>query len=190
MAQLQGKNENLCGDLARELAHLPEKIERIFTGIDAIKTAAEKYAGYDDFLFIARKYNYATAFEGALKLKETSYIHAEACGAGEMKHGHLAMIDETFPTFAIATQDSVYEKMLSNIQEIRARKGLVIALATEGNKGVARVANDTLYVPETLEMLSPILNVVPLHLFAYYLATSRGHNVDRPRNLAKSVTVE
>ena len=190
MAQLRGKNEKLSCDMARELATLPEKIEKVFMTTDSIKTAAEKYAKYKNFLFIARKYNYATAFEGALKLKETSYIHAEACGAGEMKHGHIAMIDEQFPTFAIATRDSVYEKMLSNIQEIRARKGPVIALATEGDKGVAKVASDVLYVPETLEMLSPILNVVPLHLFAYYLATSRGNNVDRPRNLAKSVTVE
>ena len=117
-------------------------------------------------------------------------MHAEGCGAGELKHGHLAMIDEKFPTVAIATKDSVYDKVFSGIQQVKARKGPVIAIATEGNTEVAEVADDVIYVPETIEMLSPILNVVPLQLFAYHFSHLKGLNVDRPRNLAKSVTVE
>ena len=177
-------------EIAEALQTLPDKIESIFKTKDDIRRVAEKYAKTRDFLFIGRKYNFGTAFEGALKLKETSYIHAEACGAGEMKHGHLAMIDEHFPTMAIAPADSVYEKMMSNIEEIRTRKGPVIAIATEGNAEINSLANDVLYIPKTIDMLTPILAVVPLHLFAYYFAIQRGIHVDRPRNLAKSVTVE
>ncbi len=125
-----------------------------------------------------------------MKLKELSYIHAEGCGAGEMKHGPIAMIDKGFPTFALATVDSVYQKMLSNIQEIQARKGPVVAIATEGDTEIAELVDDVFYVPETLEMISPIINVVPLQLFSYYFAREKGYNPDRPRNLAKSVTVE
>jgi glucosamine--fructose-6-phosphate aminotransferase (isomerizing) len=176
--------------IAEELLALPDKIQAILDTHSAIEKLAKKYAKARDFLYIGRKYNYAVAFEGALKLKELSYIHAEGCGAGEMKHGPLAMIDEHFPTFAIAPSDSVYEKVASNIEEIKARKGPVIALATEGNEEIKSLANDVIYVPKTLEMLSPILNIVPLQLFAYYFAKEKGYNVDRPRNLAKSVTVE
>lgn len=176
--------------IAAALQELPAKVQQILDGREAIQKLAHTYAKARDFLYIGRKYNYSIAFEGALKLKELSYIHAEGCGAGEMKHGSLAMIDEKFPTFAIAPQDSVYEKMLSNIQEIKARKGPVIALATEGDTEIGNLADDVLYVPKTIEMLSPILSVVPLQLFAYYFAKEKGLNVDRPRNLAKSVTVE
>ena len=177
-------------EIARELLALPQKIQKILDTRGEIEKLAKKYAKSRDFLYIGRKYNYAIAFEGALKLKEVSYIHAEGCGAGEMKHGPLAMIDEHFPTFAIAPSDSVYEKVASNIEEIKARKGPVIALATEGNDEIKSLADDVLYVPKTIEMLSPILNVVPLQLFAYFFAKEKGYNVDRPRNLAKSVTVE
>ena len=177
-------------EIARELLKLPAKIKTILESRTAIEAMAKKYASSRDFLYIGRKYNYSLAFEGALKLKEISYIHAEGCGAGEMKHGPLAMIDENFPTFAIAPQDSVYEKMLSNIQEIKARKGPVLALTTEGNTDIESLTSDILYVPKTIEMLQPILNVIPLQLFAYYFAKEKGLNVDRPRNLAKSVTVE
>lgn len=177
-------------EIAKQLLALPAKIQKILDSRAEIEAMAKKYAGSRDFLYIGRKYNYALAFEGALKLKEISYIHAEGCGAGEMKHGPLAMIDEHFPTLAIAPQDSVYEKMLSNIQEIKARKGPVIALTTEGNTDIESLTSDILYVPKTIEMLQPILNVVPLQLFAYYFAKEKGLNVDRPRNLAKSVTVE
>ncbi|MBI2611026.1 glutamine--fructose-6-phosphate transaminase (isomerizing) [Candidatus Kaiserbacteria bacterium] len=176
--------------IARELKALPAKAQKIFKGKGAIEKLARKYSEARDFLFIGRKYNYPVAFEGALKLKEISYIHAEGCGAGEMKHGPLAMIDEKFPTMALAPSDSVYEKVFSAIQQIKARKGPVVAIATEGNKEIGKVADDVLYVPETLEMLMPILSVIPLQLFAYYFARNKGYNVDRPRNLAKSVTVE
>ncbi len=176
--------------IANELLALPLKLEHILLQHDELCALALRYKDARDFLYIGRKYNYATAFEGALKLKEVSYLHAEGCGAGEMKHGPLAMIDKNFPTFAIALQDSVYEKMRSNIQEIKARRGPVVALATEGDTGLADLADDVVFVPPTLEMLSPILAVVPLQLFAYYISVARGLNVDRPRNLAKSVTVE
>lgn len=177
-------------EIAHALEELPKKIQAVLRNRDAIKKLAKKYEHARDFLYIGRKYNYPIAFEGALKLKELSYVHAEGCGAGEMKHGPLAMIDEKFPTLAIAPSDPVYEKMMSNMQEIKARKGPVIALATEGNTEIAKFANDVLYIPETIEMLTPILAIVPLQLFAYYFALEKGYNVDRPRNLAKSVTVE
>ncbi|MCH8050260.1 isomerizing glutamine--fructose-6-phosphate transaminase, partial [Patescibacteria group bacterium] len=173
-----------------ELMKLPSKIQRIFDGRDAIELVANKYVLNRDFLYVGRKYNFALAYEGALKLKEVSYIHAEGYGAGEMKHGPLAMIDKDFPTFAISPKDSVYEKNISNIEEIRARSGKVIALGTEGDMLLASLATDVIYVPKTIEMLSPILNVIPLQLFGYYMSVARGLNVDRPRNLAKAVTVE
>ena len=176
--------------IAKELQALPKKLEKVLAQRSAIEKLAKKYAKSRDFLFIGRKYNYPIAYEGALKLKEISYIHAEGCSAGEMKHGFIAMIEDTFPTMALAPKDSMYEKMVSNIHEIKARKGPVIAVATEGDKEIAKLVDDVIYVPETLEMLSPILNVVPLQLFAYYFAKEKGLNVDRPRNLAKSVTVE
>jgi len=184
MSEAMGKK------IARELRALPKKLQTILGRREEIRLLARKYRNARDFLYIGRKYNYPIAFEGALKLKEISYIHAEGCGAGEMKHGPLAMIDRNFPTFAIATRDAVYEKLLSNIQEIKARGGPIVALASEGDEEVRKLADDIVYVPKTLEMLQPILNVVPLQLFAYYLAREKGHNPDRPRNLAKSVTVE
>ncbi len=173
-----------------EIQILPECIQGILKKRPEIKKIADKYKKSKDFLYIGRKYNYPIAFEGALKLKEVSYIHAEGYGAGEMKHGPLAMIDTSFPALAIAPSDSVYEKMLSNIQEIKARKGKIIAVGTEGNHDVKEFVDDVIYIPKTIEMLSPILSIVPLQLFAYYVAVKRGLNVDRPRNLAKSVTVE
>lgn len=176
--------------IAEEMLLLPGKVETILNSREKIRAIAHKYGHVRDFLYIGRKYNSPIAYEGALKLKEVSYIHAEGYGAGEMKHGPLAMIDEAFPTLAIVPKDSVYEKMISNIEEIRARKGRIIALATEGDVSIKEHADDVIYMPKTLEMLSPILSVVPLQLFAYYIAVMRGFNVDRPRNLAKSVTVE
>lgn len=176
--------------IAEELELLSEKLQSILDTSEQIRVVAEKYKDVRDFLYIGRKYNYPVAFEGALKLKEVSYIHAEGCGAGEMKHGPLAMIDENFPTIAIVPTDSVYEKNVSNMQEIKARRGPIIAIATEGNTDIQNVADDVIYIPKTLEMLTPILSVVPLQLFAYHFANAKGLNVDRPRNLAKSVTVE
>ena len=176
--------------IASELKALPGKVRKILDAKESIEKLTRKYSSYRDFLFIGRKYNLPVAFEGALKLKEISYVHAEGCGAGEMKHGPLAMIDDKFPTVALAPKDSMYEKVLSNIEQIKARRGPVLAVATEGDTEIARVADDVVYVPKTLEMFTPILNVIPLQLFAYYFARDKGYNVDRPRNLAKSVTVE
>lgn len=177
-------------EIARELAALPKKLGIILKKQKEMAELAKKYAHVRDFLFIGRKYNFPVALEGALKLKEVSYVHAEGYGAGEMKHGPIAMIDESFPTFAIAPHDSVYEKNVSNMHELKARKGPVIALATEGDRDIAKLADDVVYVPKTIEMLQPILNLIPLQLFAYYFAVHKGLNPDRPRNLAKSVTVE
>ncbi len=190
LGRQRGMSEAVGKEIAAELKALPHKVRQILDSRVAIENMAQKYAKYRDFLFIGRKYNYPVAFEGALKLKELSYIHAEGCGAGEMKHGPIAMIDENFPTMAIIPQDSMYDKMTSNIQQIKARKGPVIAIATEGDTEIAKLVDDVIYVPQTIEMLSPILSVVPLHLFSYYFALAKGHNPDRPRNLAKSVTVE
>jgi glucosamine--fructose-6-phosphate aminotransferase (isomerizing) len=176
--------------ISKELQRLPSLIKNVLTLDDQIKKLAEKYKDYNNFLYLGRKYNYPIALEGALKLKEISYIHAEGYGAGEMKHGSIALIDESFPTFVICPTDSVYEKSLSNLEEIRARKGPIIALATQGNTEIKKLADDVIYIPKTLEMLTPILSVIPLQLFAYHMGVLRGCDVDKPRNLAKSVTVE
>ncbi|PIR83935.1 glutamine--fructose-6-phosphate transaminase (isomerizing) [Candidatus Kaiserbacteria bacterium CG10_big_fil_rev_8_21_14_0_10_51_14] len=190
LGRQRGMSETEGKQIAQALKSLPQNIAKILADKEDIKRLAKKYSKMEDFLYIGRTYNYPVAFEGALKLKELSYIHAEGCGAGEMKHGPIAMIDGNFPTMALVTKGPLYEKMVSNIHEIKARKGPVIALATEGDPDISKLADDVMYVPETLEMLSPILNVVPLQLFAYYFAKEKGLNVDRPRNLAKSVTVE
>lgn len=187
---LASKGNRLQQPLMEELVTQPAKIEAILKDAPSIHEAARKYANSRNFLYIGRGYEHASALEGALKLKEISYIHAEGCGAGEMKHGTLALIDEDFPTFAVATNGQVYDKTLSNIEEIRARKGPVIALATEANEAIKDIVDDVIYVPETLEQTQAILNGVALQLFAYYVAVEKGLNVDRPRNLAKSVTVE
>jgi glucosamine--fructose-6-phosphate aminotransferase (isomerizing) len=176
--------------LIEELNALPAKAQAILDHAEDIKVVAEKYANYRDFLFIGRHNAFPAALEGALKLKEVSYMHAEGYAAGEMKHGPLAMIDENFPTFAVATDSPLLEKTYSNIQEIRARKGPVIALATEGNTAIKDFCTDVIYIPNTTAETQPILQVIAMQLFAYYIATARGHDVDRPRNLAKSVTVE
>jgi glucosamine--fructose-6-phosphate aminotransferase (isomerizing) len=145
---------------------------------------------YTDFLFLGRGINYPIALEGALKLKEISYIHAEGYPAGEMKHGPIALIDEDMPVLAIAIKDSVYDKMISQIEQAKARGGVVIAVATEGDSFIATKADHVLYVPETPPLLSPVTTVIPLQLLAYHIAVRRGADVDQPRNLAKSVTVE
>lgn len=179
----------LYEEMLRELDNLPAKIESILANTEHIQNLAKKYAHHRDFLFIGRRYMYPVALEGALKLKELSYIHAEGYAGGEMKHGPLAMIDESFPTIAMALDGEMFEKTLSNIQEIKARGGPVLAICntTEQLEGIA---DDTIVVPRTIEQLQPILAVIPMQLFAYYAAIELGKNVDRPRNLAKSVTVE
>ncbi len=176
--------------IAKALQALPAKVKRTLDNKGELEKLARKYSQNRDFLYLGRRYNLPVALEGALKLKEISYIHAEGYGAGEMKHGPLAMIDEHFPTMTIVPSDSMYDKVFSAIQQTKARKGPVIAIATEGDKEIGKLADDCFYIPETLEMLTPILSVIPLQLFAYYFARQKGFNVDRPRNLAKSVTVE
>ena len=177
--------------LASEFAEAsPHLTPRSTLSNSAIEKLAKKYKEFKNFWFIGRKYNYPIALEGALKLKEISYLHAEGVGGGELKHGPLALIDENFPTIAICPSDSVYDKMLSNIEEVKAREGPVIAIATKGNEEIKKLIDDVIYIPKTLEMLTPILSIIPLHLFAYFMAVLLGEDVDKPRNLSKSVTVE
>ncbi len=176
--------------IAKELSRIPELVREILKQEPQIKKLAEKYKDFDNMLYLGRKYNYATAREGAHKIKETAYIHAEGCRGGEPKHCEIALISENFPSVCIIPSDSVYGKMISNIQEIKARKGPVIAIATEGNEEIKKIVDDVIYIPKTLEMLTPILAIIPLQLFAYHTAVLRGCDVDKPRNLAKSVTVE
>jgi glutamine---fructose-6-phosphate transaminase (isomerizing) len=188
--QLSNGRSPLYKPLLHELDALPKKAEELLKQAPAIEAIAKKYADYRDFLFIGRRYGYPCALEGALKLKEVSYIHAEGYAAGEMKHGPLAMIDDQFPTFALACDSPLLEKTYSNIEEIRARKGPVVAIATEGNTGLNKLTEDVMYIPETLEATQPILMAIVMQLFSYYVADGKGLDVDRPRNLAKSVTVE
>ena len=178
------------GDLLRALDTVPEKLERILALDSHVRKVTQKYVERENWLFLGRGYNYPTALEGALKLKEISYIHAEGMPAAEMKHGPIALINEGMPAVFIATKGKQYEKVMSNIQEVRARGGHVIAVATEGDNDIKRYAEDVLYIPDIAEPLSPMLAVVPLQLMAYHAAVLRGHDVDKPRNLAKSVTVE
>ncbi|MFO0491452.1 MAG: glutamine--fructose-6-phosphate transaminase (isomerizing), partial [bacterium] len=179
-----------CLDMMREMEAIPAKIERILEQSQRIKRITEKYVERENWLFLGRGYNYPTALEGALKLKEISYIHAEGMPAAEMKHGPIALINEGMPAVFIANKGRQYEKVMSNIQEVRSRGGHVIAVATEGDTEINKHAQDVMYIPEVCEPLSPMLAVVPLQLMAYYAAVARGHDVDKPRNLAKSVTVE
>ncbi len=190
LGRQRGMSLTMGKRIVRELQELPEKMRQVLKENAKIKKLADKYSEARDFFFLGRKYNYPIALEGALKLKEVSYIHAEGYGAGEMKHGPIALIDKDFPSFFIMPSDSLYEKNFSNAQEVKARHGKIIAIATAGDKKVAELADDIIYIPKTLEMLTPLLSVMPLHLFAYHLAVRLGRDVDKPRNLAKSVTVE
>jgi glutamine---fructose-6-phosphate transaminase (isomerizing) len=189
-----GRMRKLSAHRALEMLHaleaVPGQIEAILAQNDALKRLARKYAKADDFFFLGRGCTFPIALEGALKLKEISYIHAEGYSAAEMKHGPIALIDKRTPTVFLVPQDAMYDKTMANLAMIRARKGPIIALATEGDKGVKKVADDVIYLPKTLDLLNPILAVVPLQLFAYHIAVTRGCDVDKPRNLAKSVTVE
>ncbi len=174
----------------RELSRLPEKASRILELDSQIKDIAERFKDARNALYLGRGYNFPVALEGALKLKEISYIHAEGYPAAEMKHGPIALIDRDMPVIFIATRDSTYAKILSNIEEVRSRKGRVIAIANEGDQEVSRLAEHVIYIPQSSGPITPLLTVIPLQLLAYHIATLRGCNVDRPRNLAKSVTVE
>ena len=176
--------------LMKELEAVPEKVRLILEDTSNIKRIAEKYKDAHDFLFLGRGYNFPVALEGALKLKEISYIHAEGYPAAEMKHGPIALVDENLPVVFVATKDSYYEKIVSNVQEIKARKGKVIAVATEGDDVIPAMADDVMFVPDADEIIAPLLSVVPLQLLSYYVGIAKGLDVDKPRNLAKSVTVE
>jgi glucosamine--fructose-6-phosphate aminotransferase (isomerizing) len=176
--------------LLNELEAIPEKIPATLHQAEAVKQLAYKYKDARDFLYLGRGYNFPIALEGALKLKEISYIHAEGYPAAEMKHGPIALVDENLPVVFIATRDSYHEKIISNIQEIKARKGKVIAVITEGDDVITKMADDVIVVPAADELLAPMLSVIPMQLLAYYIGVAKGLDVDKPRNLAKSVTVE
>ncbi|AEG58667.1 glutamine--fructose-6-phosphate transaminase (isomerizing) [Desulforamulus ruminis] len=177
-------------EILNELKAIYTKAQEVLDNEQPIKEFAEKYHQAEDTFFIGRGLDYAVALEGSLKLKEISYIHAEAYAAGELKHGTLALIVENIPVIALATQKSLFEKMVSNIKEVKARDASVIALAMEGHTEVEKVADQVIYIPKTHQVLAPILTVIPLQLLAYYMSVCRGCDVDKPRNLAKSVTVE
>ena len=183
-------DETQLAELTGPLAHLPDLMGRVLHGAPAIEELAHQFQSYHHFLFLARGLQYPVAMEGALKLKELSYIHAEGYPAGEMKHGPIALIDEQMPTIAIAVRDGMREKMRSNIEQVRARDGTVIALINEGDTEMAQKADHVIEVPMTTPLLLPLLTVLPLQLLAYYIAVLRGCDVDQPRNLAKTVTVE
>jgi glucosamine--fructose-6-phosphate aminotransferase (isomerizing) len=189
-----GRHRGLSRDygieIARELTALPGKIEKALQARESVRRIAELYGRHDNFIYLGRGVHFPVALEGALKLKEISYIHAEGYPAAEMKHGPIALIDENMPVVFICTRDSAYEKVMSNMMEVRARKGRIIAIATEGDTEIQSRADQVVYVPATIPMLQPILSVVPLQLLAYDIAVARGCDVDQPRNLAKSVTVE
>jgi glucosamine--fructose-6-phosphate aminotransferase (isomerizing) len=176
--------------LLEELNAIPDKVTTLLQQKDKIQQLAEKYKDASDFLYLGRGYNFPVALEGALKLKEISYIHAEGYPAAEMKHGPIALVDETLPVVFIATKDSYHEKIISNMQEIKARKGKVIAVINEGDEQSISLADDVITVPEADEIVAPMLSVIPMQLLAYYIGIAKGLDVDKPRNLAKSVTVE
>lgn len=194
MALFIGRHNILTSIIAakvmNELIKLPSKVQSILDNFEYIKKLAKKYYIYNNWLFLGRKYNYPVALEGALKLKEISYIHAEGYAAGEMKHGPIALIGENIPSFFLAPKDDVYDKIISNMNEIKSRNGSIIAIATEGDSDIKDLTNDVIYIPETLDVLYPILTVIPCQLMAYYCATFLDRDIDKPRNLAKSVTVE
>jgi glucosamine--fructose-6-phosphate aminotransferase (isomerizing) len=190
LGRMRQLSANRALEILRALEAVPKQLESILGQNDTFKKLALKYAKADDFFFLGRGYTFPIALEGALKLKEISYIHAEGYSAAEMKHGPIALIDPKTPTVFLVPQDSMYDKTMANLAMIRARKGPIIALATEGDKQIKKVADDVIYLPKALEPIYPILTIVPLQLFAYHIAVARGCDVDKPRNLAKSVTVE
>ena len=191
LAKLKGLiDEEKYREVLRGLIAMPDNIKEVLDQHEHIQSVASIFTYTRNFLYLGRGCNYPTAMEGALKLKEISYIHAEGCPAAEMKHGTIALIDQEMPTIVIATNGSVYEKTISNIQEIKARGGKVIVVVTEGDCIVAEMADYCIWIPKTAECLTPLLSSIPLQLFAYYIAVNKGRNVDQPRNLAKSVTVE
>ena len=194
MALLIGRYQSVSfiegNRIMNAITSLPDQVRDILKNADKIKEIALKHSKHRDFLYIGRLYNYPTAMEGALKLKEISYIHAEGYAAGEMKHGPISLIDKNFPTVAIAPLDMTLDKMINNMQEIKARNGKIISITNKGAKDIKNISDDVIIVPKTIPILQPVLNIIPLQLFAYYIAEERGCDIDKPRNLAKSVTVE
>jgi len=190
LARLMGMSKTDGLEISKAMQKLPEHVEWVLEQADQIAEIAKIYSDAANFLYLGRGVNFPVALEGALKLKEISYIHAEGYPAAEMKHGPIALIDNSMPIVAIAPQDKTYDKIISNIEEVKARHGRVIALATQGDTRIKDIADHVLYVPPALSFTAPILNVIPLQLLSYYIAVERGCNVDQPRNLAKSVTVE
>ncbi len=194
LAVMMGRMRHLAStrgtEILRGLEEIPSKMERVLQQSDAIAAIAKRYCEANSFLFLARQINFPVALEGALKLKEISYIHAEGYPAAEMKHGPIALVDPRTPSVFVCPNNSVYEKGMANIEEVKARKGPVIVVATEGDANIGKRADDVIYIPNTLECLEPLLTVLPLQLLAYHIAVLRGCDVDKPRNLAKSVTVE
>ena len=177
-------------ELVQGLTFVPEQIHKMLENVDQIKVFAREYGSSEDAFFLGRSLDYAVALEGALKLKEISYIHAEAYAAGELKHGTLALIVSGVPVIVLATQMDVYDKTVSNLQEVKAREAVVIAIGFEGDTSLEKYADHVIYIPRTDKYLAPLMAVLPLQLLAYYAALTRGCDVDKPRNLAKSVTVE
>jgi glucosamine--fructose-6-phosphate aminotransferase (isomerizing) len=182
--------QSQCQEIISGLCAIPDQMQAVLAQSEQIKEIAGKFCDRENWLFLGRGYHYPVALEGALKLKEISYIHAEGMPAAEMKHGPIALITPDMPVVFVATRGSQYEKVISNIEEVRARGGKVIAVATEGDTQMKRYSDHVIYVPHVMECLQPLLTVVPLQLLAYHAAVARGCNVDKPRNLAKSVTVE
>jgi glucosamine--fructose-6-phosphate aminotransferase (isomerizing) len=194
MAAFLGRRRHLsqpaASEFLRSLSAIPDQIGLTLKCAEKAKAVAQAYADRDNWLYLGRGYNYPVALEGALKLKEISYIHAEGLPAAEMKHGPIALISEGMPVVVIATKGVQYKKIIGNIEEVRSRGGHIIAIATEGDREIATRAHHVLHVPDMIEPLQPLLTVIPLQLIAYHAAVIRGCNVDKPRNLAKSVTVE
>ncbi|RYG53004.1 MAG: SIS domain-containing protein, partial [Chitinophagaceae bacterium] len=191
IAQIKGSiSDERYHLLLKEMEEVPEKVASALKHSEHIKQLAEKYKDATDFLYLGRGYNFPVALEGALKLKEISYIHAEGYPAAEMKHGPIALVDENLPVVFVATKDAYHEKVVSNMQEIKARKGKVVSVITEGDAASTELSQDIMQIPEADEIVAPMINVVPLQLLAYYIGVAKGLDVDKPRNLAKSVTVE
>jgi glucosamine--fructose-6-phosphate aminotransferase (isomerizing) len=190
LARARGMTRERGVVLAKELATLPEKVAQVLQNTQVFRDIAEEFKHCHNALYLGRGANFPVALEGALKLKEISYIHAEGYPAAEMKHGPIALIDKNMPVVVIVPKDGIYEKVMSNIQEVRARRGRIIAVANEDDTDIDQLAEFVIRVPRTYGFFGPILNIIPLQLLAYYIAVARGTNVDQPRNLAKSVTVE
>ncbi len=190
LARRRGLSRDHGRLLAEDLASVPDKVQKVLNLTDQIQSIVKEFRGVRNFLYLGRGSNFPTALEGALKLKEISYIHAEGYPAAEMKHGPIALIDENMPVVFVVPKDALYEKVLNNIQEVRARKGRIIAIVNEDDTKVEELAEFVIRVPRTYSYFGPIVNSIPLQMLAYYMAIERGCNVDQPRNLAKSVTVE